>query len=346
MKRHEQVVAIDLGARATKAVCLESRGSSYSLLQYTIQDAPIYDKAISRESLAEHLKKVAKELGVRTRRVVLAISAFEAMLRQAEMPAVPVADLRMMLKLDPKKYLQQDLPNHVFDCFILPPKPGAPGLDPGKAVQQKCKTIVSGARKESVDLLQSAAKLAGLNASQIVPGVIGPPNALELAQPEVFAKEVVAVVDLGFKHSSICVLDAGELKLNRVVDLGGDRFTAGLAEALSVSYAEAEGIKVGMPQEVESNLLPLLTPLGRELRASIDFFEHQQDKTVSQVFVSGAAARSDYFIQALQAELIVPCKQWNPTSYLELSLPPQPRAELGQVASLLAVAIGASLAAL
>ena len=39
-----------------------------------------------------------------------------------------------------------------------------------------------------------------------------------------------------------------------------------LAEALSISYAEAEGIKVGMPTEVQTHLESLLLPLGRELR--------------------------------------------------------------------------------
>jgi hypothetical protein len=41
---------------------------------------------------------------------------------------------------------------------------------------------------------------------------------------------------------------------------------------MSISYAEAEGITIGMPQEVQSAMEPLLSTLGRELRASIDFF--------------------------------------------------------------------------
>ena len=62
---------------------------------------------------------------------------------------------------------------------------------------------------------------------------------------------MVALVDLGFKTSSISILADGELCLSRSVELGGDRLTAGLAEAMNITYAEAEGIKVGMPQEVE-----------------------------------------------------------------------------------------------
>jgi len=121
-------------------------------------------------------------------------------------------------------------------------------------------------------------------------------------------------------------------------------FRSGLAESLNISYAEAEGIKVGMPTEVQSNLESLVVPLGRELRASIDFFEHQQDKAVSQVFVSGGSARSEFIVQTLQTELMAECKPWNPLSFLQMSLPPQQTAEIDHVAPQLAVAIGAAVA--
>ena len=79
--------------------------------------------------------------------------------------------------------------------------------------------------------------------------------------------------------------------MSRVLNVGGDRLTAGLAEAMNISYAEAEGIKVGMPAEVQTHLEPVLATLGRELRASIDFFEHQQDKSISRVSPDPAGRR-------------------------------------------------------
>jgi type IV pilus assembly protein PilM len=167
-----------------------------------------------------------------------------------------------------------------------------------------------------------------------------------MAHADVFAKEVVALVDVGFRNSSICILLNGELTLSRVVGIGGDKLTAGLAEALNISYAEAEGIKIGMPDQVQSTMLALLTPLGRELRASIDFFEHQQDKAVTQVFVSGGAARSPFIIESLQSELMVPCRGWNPVSFLQAALPAEQLGELEQVAPQLAVATGGAIAAL
>ncbi len=341
-RKRTHIVAIDMGLRTTKAVSLQRRPEGFDLLRYTIQDAPIFEKTLSRELLAEHLVKIREALGAKTKQVVLIVGVNDALLRHAELPFVPVEDMRLMMKCNSKNYLQQDLPDHVFDCHILPPRAGAPpdSIKPG----QKCRVLVGGAKRAFLDDLQAAAKDAGLIADQVAPGLLATANAFEMAQPELFSKEVIALVDIGFKSSSISILLNGELTLSRVVAIGGDKLTAGLAEALSISYAEAEGIKIGMPEQVQATMLPLLTPLGRELRASIDFFEHQQDKTVSQIFVCGGSACSQFILETLQSELMVPCKSWNPVSFLNAALPAQQLGELEQVAPQLAVATGGAVA--
>jgi type IV pilus assembly protein PilM len=197
-----------------------------------------------------------------------------------------------------------------------------------------------------MDDLQEAIKGAGLTAESVVPALIAPVNAFEQAMPEAFAKENVALIDIGFKGSVICILHEGELVLSRTVAIGGDKLTATLAEAMGISYAEADGIKVGMPTEVQTHLEPILTSLGRELRASIDYFEHQYDKTIGQVFVSGGSAASPMILQLLQAELMAECKPWNPASFLQPVLSPPQMAELEQVAPQLTVALGAAVASL
>src|SRR5262249_13355918 len=150
--------------------------------------------------------------------------------------------------------LQQDLPGHVFDCFIIPPRALLKGPDKSRSTSQKHKVLVAGAKRQLVDDIQNAVKTTGMIADHIVPGLVGPVNAVEMAMPDVFAKEVIALVDVGFKNTTICLLQEGELILSRVVAIGGDKLTNGLAESLGISYAEAEGIKVGMPGEVQTQL--------------------------------------------------------------------------------------------
>jgi type IV pilus assembly protein PilM len=347
LKGRDQLFAIDFGSRTTKAVCLQRKENGLALSRFALLDAPIYEKTWSVDLLTEHLKNVCQALECKTKQVRIAIGSNELVVRNVEMPLMPVSDMRQMLKMNTKAYLQQDLPGYVFDCYIIPPKQnGKPATKSRTAANgTKAKVIVAGAKKSFVEDLQTAIKNAGLIADYIVPSVIGPANAFENAMPELFANNVIALVDIGFKTSTICLMQEGEMILSRVVNIGGDKLTNGLAEMMNISYAEAEGIKVGMAQEVESQIEMLVSPLGRELRASIDFFEHQQDRTVTRVFVSGGSARSDYIMRTLQTELAVECSVWNPTATMHLGLPPQQTQELDQVAPQLTVAIGAALTA-
>jgi len=338
---------VDLGSRTTKAILLERRGEVLALTRYVLMDAPIYDKKLSAELLSEHLRSVSDALGSTTKAVTLAIGLDDAVVRQIDLPQIPLNEMRMVLKNNTKGYLQQDLPNHVFDCYIFPPRLSAKPTEASKQQMTvpKLKVLATGAKQQLIEDLQTGIKNAGLTPECIVPGVVGPMNAFEMAVPQVFANDTVALVDIGFKHTSICVLDRGELALTRVVNIGGDQLTTGLAEAMNITYAEAEGIKVGMAPEVQSGLEMQVLPLGRELRASLDFFEHQQDRPVSQIYVSGGSARSEMILQMLHAEMIAECKTWNPTTFLQLALPGQQAVEIEHVGSQLTVAVGAALAA-
>ena len=344
--KRDRWVSIDLGGRTTKAVELQRNGQGLVLSHFVLLDAPIYQKGLSAELLGEHLKNVIRALGTGRRSVILAVGVSEAVVRHADLPGLPMADLRMVLKNNSKNYLQQDLPGHVFDCTFIAPASKGQSPEGGKpgAAGAKHRVLVAGARTKLLEDIQAAVKSAGLVAEEIVPGLIGPVNAFEMAMPEVFSGEVVALVDIGFKNTSICLLQQGQLVMSRVVAIGGDKLTCGVAEALGIGYAEADGIKVGMPTEVQALLESLLLPLGRELRASLDFFEHQQDKPVARVFFTGASARSEFLVRTLQTELLVECKPWNPLSFLRTVLPPEQAAELEQAGPQLAVAIGAALA--
>lgn len=341
-RRRSHALAIDLGQRTTKAVHVQRGGTGYDLVQYALMEAPVFERGLVPEVLGEHLQQVVRAAGYKGKQVGFIIGVQESLLRHAELPLVPVDDMRLMLKYNSKNYLQQDLPDYVFDCHAMAVTATAP--EAGKGIQ-KTRVLVGGAKKQVLDQLQDAAKLAGLVVDQVTPSLACPSNAFEQANPEAFAREIIALVDVGFRSSTISILANGELALSRVLSIGADRLTAGLAEAMGVSYAEAEGIKVGLPEEVQSLMQGLITPLGRELRASIDFFEHQQDKTVGHVYVSGGSARSRFLVDSLQSELMVPTSVWSPVAFMNLSLPPEKLGEVEQVASQLAVAVGGAMAA-
>src|SRR5256885_2817251 len=129
-RRLDQITAIDLGARTTKAVQLQRKGEGLNFLGYVLHDAPAYEKGLSPQLLGEHLGAINQALGGRVKQVVLAVGVGDSMVRHAELPAVAGADMRPLLKFNFQKYLQQDLPAQAFDFYVIPPpasmKPGTP----------------------------------------------------------------------------------------------------------------------------------------------------------------------------------------------------------------------------
>src|SRR5947207_15109374 len=83
-RRRDQIVAVDLGTRTTKAIYLQRKGESYTLANFTLQDAPAHEKKLSSEVLAEHLKSVVQALSARTKSLILVIGVNDSLLRSEE----------------------------------------------------------------------------------------------------------------------------------------------------------------------------------------------------------------------------------------------------------------------
>ena len=200
-KKRTHMIAVDLGSRTTKAVLLEKRGEILALTRYALLDAPLFEKKISVELLGDHLKAVAEALGSTTKFITMAVGLDDAVVRQIELPQIPVDEMRQILKVNHKNYLQQDLPNHVFDCYIIPPRLNAGEKEGGIP---KLKVLAAAAKQQLVADFINAAALAGLTADSLVPGLVGPINTFELALPEIYAKETVALVDIGSAPIRLC----------------------------------------------------------------------------------------------------------------------------------------------
>ncbi|MEO6035397.1 MAG: pilus assembly protein PilM [Verrucomicrobiota bacterium] len=335
----DQIIAIDLGTRSTKAVCMEKDGDSLRLVSYTIQDRPDFGSALSLDGLSTHLTAVARALNAKSKQAIFVVGAKETVICHAEMPVIETSQMRRMVKLNPRLYFQEDLPNHSFDCFVLHQEGDA---KTGSKQVVRGKTLIVGIKNQVLKNLQAAAAASTLDVEQVTASQTGSANCF-LMSPEVWQKKVVALVDIGFSHSTISLLVNGEITLTRVVNIGAEKFTSGLAESMNITFSVAEGLKQIMPQKVHSQLTTLVAPLSHELNNSIHFFEQKADKKVSEIYFSGGSARSTFIIEILQAELHLPCKSWDPTSSLTQKLSSAQAIALQQEAPQLTVAIGAAL---
>ncbi len=339
-KRREEIIGIDLGTKTTKAVLLRRKGDDYYLRNYVLMEAPSADKAFSRTVWAEHLRKVGRALGSATRRVALALGPTTTLFTQTELPAAAKSDLRKMIKLSPKNYLQQELPDHVFDCYLSLGEEGEGG---GKA-RRKTRVLVAAARRSLIEDVVDGAWDMGYVVEQITVSQVATVNAFTAANPD-SPIEAAAFLDIGYRHSTISISLHGRLALVRVVNIGAEQLADVLQEASS------QGPATGQEEEdnpaldaLQVSVQKAIRGLAKEVDASIGFFLSQNDLPVHQVYVSGGSARSHLILQTLETELGVPCRAWNPALMLKQEGPAAARAgDLEYEAPQLTVAVGAAV---
>ncbi len=338
--KNRRVVAIDLGGQTSKAVYLEKTDAGFSFLNYHIQDFPFSDQNFTSEALAEHLAAIHQALGSTTKRTVLALSQGTGILRQIEMMEAQKADLRQMLQVNSFHYLQQNLSDYVFDCDLIgskvvvdPPREVAAGDEKEKPPapetkllsatsssllgSKRAEVLAAGITRKVLSELQLACLKAGLLLEEVTFSQLALLTAAWYTMPGEWANDTLAFVDIGFLSTDISILKAGRLSLTRVLNFGADRITKGLAESLAITYPVAEGIKLTMPDKVKAKLQKIIYPLIEELRASVSFFEEQNQTTITHLYLSGGSARSEVILQILNEELAAPqCHRWDPVAFL------------------------------
>jgi type IV pilus assembly protein PilM len=344
--RRDEIVAIDLGTRVLKAVHLRRRGSEVILLDYALVEVVPGEHAVPREQLTELLRKALKALSAPTRRAVLVLGSAKSILAHLNLPAVAPSDLRRMIKLSPKNYLQRDLPDHVFDCYVSSAA-RTTGANPAPRDKLKSKVLVGGARQADLDEVTLAAREAGWVVEDIALGPVGIANAFRV-RPDEVSDEVVALLEIGFSSSTINIMQGGQLLLTRTINFGAEKIADVLEKASRSRELPANDEDTSFSEEVEvqSRLQRAILLLSREVDASIGFFVSQQEATVSRVLVSGGSARSQFILQTLEAELAVPCESWDPSAGLRLELPEARRQEIEYEAPQFTVAVGAGLGVL
>jgi hypothetical protein len=156
--------------------------------------------------------------------------------------------------------------------------------------------------------------------------------------------DAVALLDVGATHSTITIVQQGDVLLTRTVALGSDKF-ADVLSAGDTAPAGA-GLEDAPPEVMQSGLQKAILAFAREVDASAGFYTSQFERHIGQLFVSGGTARSQTVLQMLESELSFSCESWNLLRHLTVELPEQRLRELEYELPQLVVAIGAAAGAL
>ena len=346
-KQHKREVAlgIDLGASQIKAVVVRRQKDKLELVEYAVRSLPAGTAKTYRGlEFAVELQQLVDGLKTSERHAFVTVSCSSAMVCQAEFPPVPLAEIKSALKLNSAGYLRRDFSAYYLDAFELKkgveePKGKAKGKDkeadkakdagnpkdaattketPKAKDSTKTSVLVAGATKEEVDACRDALVAAKIKPEAIELTAVSVINAFQTshAQPK---NEVVVLIDIGARMTSINFLLDGMPLITRIMHFGGIQLSDYISQVLVLKPNEAEEEKRKMSGPIQELVKTAISPLAREIRSSIDFFERQNDLHVSQIYACGGSASSPQVLSILGEAVGTHVECWNLVETLDVS---------------------------
>jgi type IV pilus assembly protein PilM len=335
--KKKSIVGLDIGSSEVKVVELTQNGDNVKITGFG--HAPVTSKDAVKDAVADALR----HSGIRTKRVVTAVSGRAVIVRYINMTKMSEEELKSALRFEADKYIPFQVDEVVLDCARLPEFGEAAKAEADKEMKVLLVAVKQTLIDEHLQLVQGL----GLVPTVIDVDTFALGNAFELNSlnsPRVDDEEkVIALVDIGSVKSNINIIKNNTSYFSREVYLAGNDFTEAIARRLSVENAEAEKLKLnpqGKEESIEESILPTLDDLGNEIHLSFDYYENQYDREVDEVFISGGSSKIAGLKNAFERVFDRRVHFWDPTENLEVKADKVDVQDLKDHSAQLTVAVG------
>lgn len=335
IRSKKSVVGLDLGTSVVKAVEITLEGQEPVITGFSRVELP------PGGSIDEAVKQVFKEGKFRSKRVVTGVSGQDTVVRYLSMPKMTDTELKQAIQFEADKLVASD-EDFIIDCLPLERGDENDKRDTMKVLVAAC----------SQDRLQGQAAMiqgAGLVPIAIDLDLFAIANAWEMCvlpdaegiDPEDI--RATALVDVGAKATSINVMRGGTSCFSREIPIGGASMTQAVARRLGIEGFEAEAIKRASEDhqaEVRTAIGPVLEDLASELVLSMDYVEHNEGVTVTEILLSGGGVLAHGAAEYIEQSIARPTRLWNPLEGLRVDVSRLDVEELEAWAPSLVVAVG------
>jgi type IV pilus assembly protein PilM len=313
--KKKSLVGLDIGSSVVKAIELTQVADELKVTGFG------HAVIESKDALKDTIADVLRRSGIRTKRVVTAVSGRAVIVRYINMMQMADDELKSALRFEADKYIPFQVDEVVLDCAKLPDF----GETTSAQGEKEMKVLLVAVKQTLIDEHLQVIQSLGLVPTVIDVDTFALGNAFELNSlhsPRVEDEEkVIALVDIGSVKTNINIIKNNTSYFSREVYLAGNDFTEAISRRLGTDAAEGEKLKVnpqGKEESIEESILPTLDDLGNEIHLSFDYYENQYDREVDEVFISGGSARIPGLKASFERVFDRRIHFWDPTENLEV----------------------------
>lgn len=316
-------IGLDIGSHTVKAVEIARKSRDKGFDFRSFGQAPLQAEAIvqgaflNSTAIVEAIREAVAQGRIRGKDVAASVSGHSVIVKRVHLPQMTREELEGQIQWEAEQYIPFDVNEVNLDFQILQANPEEGQMD----------VLLVAAKKDLIDDYVQVITEAGLNPVAIDVAAFAVQNAFELNYEQDPAR-VTALVNIGAQVVNINVIRGGIPAFTRDIMTGGSHYTEEIQKALSISFDEAERIKLGdpregtavqdvIPQEVEQAMRSVSDTVIGEISRSLDFFTATAgDARISRVLLSGGGARIAGFVSAFKARTGIDTEIMNPLAHM------------------------------
>ncbi|MHC4778234.1 MAG: type IV pilus assembly protein PilM [Planctomycetota bacterium] len=315
-RKSRSILGLDIGSNSVKAIELAQEGERFIIQSYGQMEIS------SEETQRDVIREVISTYGIKTKRVVTAVSGRSVIVRYVSMLQMSDEDLQNAIKFEADKYIPFEVEEVVLDCQRLEDDAQTTS-DSGDA---EMKVLLVAVKRSLIEDHVGLIQQSGLIPTIIDIDAFALGNSFEfrdLLSPRMEEKEkVAALIDIGANKTNINIKRGRVSYFTREIYMAGNDFTDGISKRLGLETHEAEllkkdpGDRIG---ELMESVAPTLEDLGNEIHLSFDYFENQFDAEVEEVYLSGGGALFPQLEETFTRIFDRKTMLWDPTENFEVS---------------------------
>lgn len=288
----ETLIGLDIGSHSIKLIELGKQGNSFVLL--SAGTCPTPQKVLGAtqqsdiESLAGAIRKLAKDVGVKSRSVNVALPESQVFTRVIEVPQLSRQELASSIKWEAEQYIPLPLDQVTMDFTVL-----RDAKDTGNNLMQ---VLLVAAPKVLLDRYVTFIELSGLGVVGIETEII---SASRAVAPVAHGVKTTLLVSLGAQTTDLSILRDGIIAFTRSISAGGEALSRALVEGLGFRQNQAEEFKktYGLDRshlegKIVEAVRPIMDTIIGEIKRALAFYqERYRGDRIELVILSGGTAR-------------------------------------------------------
>jgi type IV pilus assembly protein PilM len=342
-RRKERYVAFDIGSSSVKMVEAGVDRSGWRLFNVGVVALPTgavqNNMVVETRVVADALRKLISDKGVKANKVISAVPGRAVIMKKFELAAQKQEEMEANIEFEANKVIPENLENVNLDYQILNT------LDGGSKVE----VLLVAVRKEIVNSYIEVIEQAGLTPAIIDVDYFAMESMYETNYEPQSAGEVIGLIHIGSRYTSINVLSNGLSTFTGDLPLAGEEFTEALHRTLQIPNEAAEILKVtgvldGKPYpDLDALLRPTAEMLAEDIKRTLSLYGAvASEDGIRTIYLSGGSAKVRGLPAVLEEKLGVPVQQVEPFRGFQLEKNIDP-AYLTESASQLGIGVGLAI---